>query len=296
MQRGNSSRLCSGRSMSIRARIVLAAGILVLVAAVGADAQGLAFAVFNGPYPDAELHRLDLETGELTGIGAVGHPVTHIAFDSSGALYGVDCEGDQLLIIDVMGGSGTSVGPLGVQIDEVKGLTFGAGDRLWMAARNDVLGPSLYEIDRHTGEATWFAGIAEEHFGGLASDGDTLFTASSHLAVVDTSDGTVESLLSSSFGIWWARAVDFDDEGWLRGLMLCGPCTPPFDVLAMLVIDHTTGTIVSPGPGEPHGTWGLAILRGGLFLDGFESGNATAWSAIIGAAGGDRMSATYTDR
>lgn len=270
--------------MSARACIVLVGGILASLPAGGADAQGLAFAVFNGPYFDAELHRLNLETGELTLIGAVGLAVTHIAFDSDGVLYGVDSDTDQLLTIDVMGGSGTPAGSLGVGIVEVAGLAFGTDHRLWMAARDDVLGPSLYEIDRHTGEATWFAGIAEEHFGGLASDGDTLFTASSHLAVVDTSDGTVEPLPSSSFGIWWARAVDFDGGGRLWGLMLCGPCTPPWDVLMMQMIDHTTGTLLSEGPFEPHGTWGLAILRDGLFLDGFEAGDATAWSAVIGIA------------
>jgi len=44
----------------------------------------------------------------------------------------------------------------------------------------------MLEIDRHTGAATWLAGIAEEHFGALASYGDTVFTASSYLAVVNT--------------------------------------------------------------------------------------------------------------
>ena len=267
--------------MSARAYIVLVGGILALLAAGGADAQGLAFAVFNGPYADAELHRLSLETGELRQIGAIGHPVTHIAFDTAGSLYGVDSEHDQLLIIDVMDGSGTPVGPLGVGIFEVKGLTFGVGDRLWMSAWDHDLGPSLYEIDPHTGEATWLAGIAEAHFGCLASSGDTVFMASYILAVVDTSTGTVEPLPSSTFGIWWARAVDFDGLGSLWGLMLCGPCSPPFDVLVMQTIDHTTGTIVNVGPYEPHGTWGLAILRDGVFLDGFESGDATAWSDFV---------------
>ncbi len=267
--------------MSARACIVLVGGILALLAAGGADAQGLAFAVFNGPYADAELHRLNLETGELTPVGAIGHPVTHIAFDSGGSLFGVDSEHDQLLIIDVMGGAGSPVGPLGVEIHEVKGLTFGAGDRLWMAAWGDPLGPSLYEIDRHTGGATLLAGIAEEHFGSLASSGDTLFTANYSLAVVDTSDGTIEPLPSSTFGIWWARAIDFDDLGRLWGLMLCGPCSGPFDVLVMQTIDRTTGTIVNVGPYEPHGTWGLAVFHDGLFFDGFESGDATAWSDFV---------------
>jgi hypothetical protein len=53
----------------------------------------------------------------------------------------------------------------------------------------------------------------------------------------------------------------------------------PFDVLIMMTIDPTTGTSASTGLGEPHGTWGLAILDGGLFFDGFEAGDTSAWSS-----------------
>jgi hypothetical protein len=254
---------------------------LVLLLAVNATAQGLAFAVFNGPYVDAELHRLNLETGVLTPVGPIGRAVTHIAFDSEGLLYGVDAENDQLLVIDVFGGAGRVVGPLGVSISDVYGLAFGAGGRLWMAAWDSAFGPSLYEIDRDTGMATRRFEIAEGHFGSLAAVGDTLFTASDTLAIVDTSTGSIEPIPSSTFEIWWARAMDFDGAGLLRGLMLCGPCMTPFDVLVLRPIDHTTGTFESDGPFEPHGTWGLAILREGLFLDGFESGDAAAWSSTV---------------
>jgi hypothetical protein len=266
--------------------IVLVAGLFALTVSGGASAQGLAYAVFNGPYEDAELHRLSLETGDLTRVGAVGQAVTHIAFDSEGRLHGVASGSDLLLGIDVLGGSGTPIGSLGVDIHDVAGLTFDDGGRLWMTARDVALGPSLYEIDRLTGAALWIAGIAEEHFGSLASSGGTVFMASDSLAVVETSTGSVHPLPSSDFGIWWSRALDFDGSGRLWSLMLCGPCFPPFDVLAMMIIDHTTGTIMSDGPAEPHGTWGLAIFGDGLFLDGFESGDATAWSAVVGA--GDR--------
>jgi hypothetical protein len=263
--------------------MTLAIAMLALAPAA-ANAQELAYVVFNGPYSDAELQRLDLETGELAPVGPVGHPVTHIAFDSEGLLFGVDAANDQLIAIDVFGGTGAVVGPLGVGIFDVWGMASGAGDRLWMAAWDDALGPSLYEIDRTTGEATRLFEISEQYFGSLAASDDTLFTASYSLAIVDTTTGSIEPIPSSSFGIWWARALDFDGSGLLRGLMLCGPCMTPYDVLIMLEIDHITGTILSDGPNEPHGTWGLAIFRGGLFLDGFEAGDASSWTAVVGAA------------
>jgi hypothetical protein len=256
-------------------------GLLALMVPAYVDAQGVAFAVFNGAYPDAELHRLNLQTGELTPVGSIGSPVTHIAFDSNGSLYGVDPDNDQLLSIDVMTGSGTPVGPLGATIEWVQGLTFSSDDRLWMAASDAILGPSLYEVDRITGAATWRFAVDGAHFGALAADDDTLFMASSSLAVVDTSTGSVSPLPGSDFEIWWARALDFDADGTLWGLMLCGPCMGPFDVLIMQTIDPTTGNFASTGPWEPHGTWGFAILDGALLLDGFESGDTSAWSTTL---------------
>ncbi len=267
--------------MSARARIVLVGGILALLAAGGADAQGLAYAVVNGPYVDAELYRLSLETGELTPVGPIGRAVTHIAFDSEGLLYGIDSENAELLIIDVSDGSGVPVGLLGVEVTGVAGLTFDADNRLWMTAWDDALGPSLYEVDPGTGVATRRAAIGEAHFGSIAASGDGVFIASNSLAVIDTSTGSVVPLPSSNFGIWWSRALDFDGSGQLWSLMLCGPCSPPFDVLVMLVIDHSTGSISSDGLGEPHGTWGLAIFHDGVFVDGFESGDSSSWSDFV---------------
>ena len=144
--------------------VLIASGLLALMVAASADAQGLAFAVVDGPYPDATLHRLDLQTGALTPVGPIGYRVTHIAFDSDGSLYGVDSHNDQLLLIDVMTGSSTPVGPLGLTIEWVAGVTFGADDRLWMAAKDEILGPSLYEghvtIEFNLGTGTRRLGFA----------------------------------------------------------------------------------------------------------------------------------------
>lgn len=266
--------------MNIRVRIIVLVAALVVVSATHSHAQGIAFAVFNGPYSDAELHRLDLATGDLAPVGMVGHRATHIAFDSSGALYGVDSGPDQLITIDVMNGSGTVVGPFGVVTTVVRGLTFTDDGRLWMTGREEIRGPSLYEINPATGEATWHANLTEDTFGSLAGSGDTLFLARASLTEMDISTGVTTPFPASQFKIWSARAIDFDDLGRLWSLMLCGVCMGPADVLTVRTIDRTTGTIEGDGPYEPHGTWGLAILRGGLFLDGFESGTTSAWAVV----------------
>lgn len=269
--------------MKARALTVVGAAILVLSGTAGAGAQGVAFAVFDGWSPDAALHRLNLETGDLTPVGEIGFPSTHIAFDAGGSLYGIDPVNGQLLQIDVMTGSGSPLGALGFAIVEVKGLTFDADGHLWMAAIDDAQGPSLFEVDRDTGTATWVGGIDEAYIGALASSGGTVFTASYTLATLDTTTGGATALPGSSLGIWWALALDFDDHGSLWGLMLCGPCMVPWDVLRTLSIDPATGLIVGDGSSEPSGTWGLAILPGGIFLDGFETGNLNAWQATTPA-------------
>jgi len=269
--------------MKTRVLMVIGATILVLFATAGAGAQGVAFAVFDGWSSDAALHRLNLESGELTPVGGIGFPSTHIAFSAAGALYGIDPVNGQLLQIDVMTGSGSPVGGLGSAIVEVKGLTFDGDGHLWMAAIDDAMGPSLFEIDRDTGAATWIGAIDEAYVGALASSGDTVFTASYALATLDTTTGGATALPGSSLGIWWTVALDFDDHGSLWGLMLCGPCMVPWDVLRTLSIDPATGLIVGDGSSEPSGVFGLAILPGGVFLDGFETGDLNAWQATTPA-------------
>ncbi len=271
------------RDIDVMRRILIALTgiVLALLTAVGVDARDVAFAVFDGPYPGAYLNRLNLETGELTPVGLIGHRVTHIAFDSGGTLFGVDYQDEQLVTINVMGGAGSPVGSLGVELFEVKGLSVDADDRLWMIAEDDALGPSLYEIDRVSGAATRVAEIAEQHFGSLASRDGAVYVATDTLAVIDTSDGSVTPIPGSTLGIWWTRALDFDDSGTLWSLLLCGPCMTPFDVLITNPIDTATGTLSGGSRYEPHGTWGLAILRGAVFLDGFETGDTTSWSATV---------------
>ena len=267
------------KSAMYRLCIGLTGVILVLMLPPGAHAQEVAFTVMDGPYFDAELNRLTLDSGELTPVGPIGHSVTHIAFDSQGSLFGVDAMNDQLLAIGINSGSGAPVGSLGQEISWVEGLTFNAENRLWMIAMDDVLGSSLFEIDRATGEASWIAGIAEPLSHGLASHEGTVYIAGNALAALDTADGSVTLIPGSTLGIWWARALDFDDLGIPRGLLLCGPCMSPFDILIVNSIDPDSGTLTNDSFGAPHGSWGLAILQGSLFLDGFETGATGVWSA-----------------
>ncbi len=260
-------------------RLISTSAVLALLAAATAAAQDVAFTVFEGWESQASLQRLDLTNGALTAVGAVGGPCTRIAFDADGSLYGVDPVNARLLRLDVSTGSGATVGSLGLTIVEATGLTFDADGHLWMAAFEEDLGPSLFEVDRDTGAATWIGAIDDAYIGALAAGGGTVLTASYALAALDTTSSAVTPVAGSSFGIWLARALDFDDHGNLRGLMLCGPCAAPFDVLITVIIDTDSGVISGFGPYEPSGTEGLAILPGGIFLDGFETADLAAWSS-----------------
>jgi len=266
--------------MSSRVFIILTAGILALMVPTVAGAQGVAFAIADGPYPQAMLQQLSLETGELEVIGEIGYPVTHISIDSAEGLYGVDADNDQLLRIDMRSGAGAPVGILGASVYEVTGLSFDRDDRLWMAARDDDSGPSLYEIDVTSGQATWVSAVDEALLGSMAARDGEMYMAGWILSAVDTTSGAVTPVPGSDFGIWSSRATDFDAEGRLWSLMLCGPCATPGDVLVMSEIDTVTGTPVEFGPAEPHGTWAVAILRSGLFFDGFEAGDTSGWAAV----------------
>jgi hypothetical protein len=259
--------------------------VLLAFSSAAAHAQGIAFAVVGGPQPGAALHQLELTTGELELVGPIGFPVTHIAFDTSERLLGVDPEGDQLLLINPISGTGVPIGPLGIGILEVKGLTHGDGESLWMTARGDSDGPSLYEVNSRSGAAIRRAGIAESDLGSLANRGDSVFLATSVLAEIDLSTGAVTPIPASGLGIWWARAIDLDANGTLHGLLLCQTCMAPFDVLITSRIETTTGTLIGQATSAPHGTWGLAILRSGVFLDGFESADLSRWSAATPTVG-----------
>jgi hypothetical protein len=275
-------------------RLVIGIGLVGMLTTPCALAQGVSFAVFDGPYPDAELNRQDLETGELTPVGPVGFPVTQIAFDRQGTLYGIDPSGARLVLINPMDGSGTPVGDLGVSIVAVAGLSFDSDGRLWMTAIDPSLGPSLFEIETGTGAASWTSSIDMAYFGALAGIEGTVYLASYTLSTIDTSTGFVSPVPGSTLEIWTGRALDADDDGRLWGLMLCGPCMLPWDVLITSAIDPGTGLLVDDGLTQPHGTWGLAILPGGLFLDGFETGHLGAWTGA--ATTRQNTPGSYTER
>lgn len=258
----------------------LTPGLIALLLALPGSihAQNLAYAVVDGTYPSsAELHLLDLRTGDLNSIGATAHPITHLALDSTGTLYGVDPNADQLMVIDTGTGAAVPVGPLDTDVEWVSGLAIDDDDTLWMTALTGRSAAALYSIDLASATATWRFELPSEYTGALAHDGTQLITASWTLSIIDVATGDLIPVSGQPLGIWGGRALDVDDEGMVIGLMLCGPCMLPWDVLTLAAIDQTTGELVATGPNQPHGTWGLAAIPGSLFFDGFETGDATGW-------------------
>jgi hypothetical protein len=259
-------------------RALVIACVLVILAAGVAGADGVAYTVGILLGPEAELQRVSLGSGAATPVGVLGFQVTGLAFDAAGTLFGVDASTDHLVVIDRATGVASAVGPLGVDVLDVRGLTFDHEGCLWMVALVEETGASLFEIDPASGSTLLVAGIPAEYLGALASLGETVYMAASTLVVVDTSTGAVQPVAGSDLGSWWARALDRGSRDDLRGLMLCTTCETPFEVLQLQGVDPVTGNAVETGPYLTPSTWGLAIVPGSLFYDGFESGDAAGWT------------------
>lgn len=120
---------------------------------------------------DAHLGRVDLRSGVVTVIGDMGVPMTDIAFDAQGALFGVTIE-SALFRIDPVNGNARIVGDLG--FSGINSLVFGADGTLFGASDR------LYTIDPSTGQASAVgnAGTPYRSSGDLAFVNGALYLSS----------------------------------------------------------------------------------------------------------------------
>ena len=128
--------------------------------ALPAPAARMADLVPGGLYgtDGANLFLIDKTTGAASMIGPHGpveFAIGAIAFDASGALYGISLtEAAQLYRIDVTSGAATKVGPLGIGFIFEGGLTFDATGRLIGVNQGDAGAAQAFEINTATGAAT----------------------------------------------------------------------------------------------------------------------------------------------
>ena len=118
------------------------------------------------------IARVDVVTGEVEIIGNTGVPLTDIAFDTNGNLFGISF--DDFYSIDLTtAASATLIGRHG--ISNANALTFGPNNTLY-AAGFDV-DSALYRVDPETGLASSLGNTGVASAGDLAFNGGQLYLA-----------------------------------------------------------------------------------------------------------------------
>ncbi len=115
----------------------------------------------DGTVPTTYLYKVDLTTGTFTQVGeSDGVFLVSAAFDASGAMYGLDIAGDQLIAMDKTTGAWQAIGPIGFNANYAQDIDFDPSTGvLWYAGYNyDTSSKygfgAMYTLDTSTGAAT----------------------------------------------------------------------------------------------------------------------------------------------
>lgn len=135
----------------------IATGNATTVGPLGADVNdpGMAFcpddSIMYLVSEEGDLYSLNLSTGAGTLIGGGGgYGPTALACTTTGTLYAVSDDDDQLYTVDRATGAATVVGPLGISISDA-GLGLNGSTLLLVT---DNAPTNLYQVDTSTGAAT----------------------------------------------------------------------------------------------------------------------------------------------
>lgn len=241
--------------------LVLLALVLLPAAAI---AQTLGYAAGL-----RDLYRINLETGELTKLGAYSQApivppeivdVEGLALAPDGQLYGVADGLDLLIRLNPGTGRSTRVGTLTVGALGASGLdyglTFTADGKLWMSSDT---AKALWEVNPATG-ATRLVGNLGVQISGLAARGNEVFG----IGVTDTVTGpgdqglyriNVQTATATLIGSFAEPApvvdagLDFDTQGRLWAVLDFNPRpVKNFRPTELAQIDPNTGQILSRRP------------------------------------------------
>jgi hypothetical protein len=133
------------------------------------------------------IGKVDVDTGAVTLVGNSGAPLTDIAFDPNGNLYGVSFT--DLYKIDASTGAATDLGAItGAPGAGFNALVFGTDGTLYSAGFSSQ---ELYSINPTTLAATDLGNLGVESGGDLAFVGGNLYLSSStsHLILVNNPSG-----------------------------------------------------------------------------------------------------------
>jgi hypothetical protein len=128
----------SAAALAVGALPAAAGAAPVLYGATGIDAAD------TSPPPASSLYAINPDTGAATAVGPIGFPITGLAADPKGTLYGATADVErsggvrQLLTIDTKTGKGTVAGSLGT--NEIEDIAFDAAGHLfgWNTTGDDL--------------------------------------------------------------------------------------------------------------------------------------------------------------
>lgn len=192
----------------------------------------------------SELTAIDSETCVMNTIGFIGYPVTALALDPNGMLYGADPQGGQLISINTLNGAGSVIGPL---VDgganshpNIPDMAFNGFDLFgWTELSDD-----LVRINQVTSTVTVISSDRSSFGTGLAIDSSgTIYLSPNgfELFTVDSTSGvaTVGPELTdiATLGNTSAMTFDANDVLWANVIMSNFSGGPG----NLVRIDHITG-------------------------------------------------------
>nr|NQU91315.1 T9SS type A sorting domain-containing protein [Bacteroidota bacterium] len=178
----------------------------------------------------SKLYGFDPATGAILSELALGLvAVISSSFDASGTLYIFDIDTDNTYAVDVTAGTVTELGPAGFDGNYAQGMGYDpAGDVVYLAAYEDLVGPQLRQLDRITGQTTLVAGLPGETaaFGfPIEFAGPTVNAGMDATTCENQSYFLTEATASNYTTLEWATTGDgsYDDAMLLNPTYLPGP-------------------------------------------------------------------------
>jgi hypothetical protein len=158
------------------------------------------------------LATVDVQTGGVNVIGNMGIQMTDIAFDPSGALYGLSF--GAFYAINTATAAPTLIGAHTVPSGNA--LVFAADGTLYAAGNTST---NLFTIDKATGAATSLGNMGFASGGDLAFNGGNFYLASSNSQLVKIDLGNLAATSAvGSFGVANVFGLGTGDDGQLYGV------------------------------------------------------------------------------
>lgn len=193
-----------------------------------------------------KLGKVDVTTGAVSSVVSTGRTFTDIAFDATGALWGITFT--QLFSINPNTGASSLVGNLNAG-ENLNALVFGTDGTLWAA------GTRLYTVNKTTGVATskGNGGTSYSSAGDLAFVGSSLVlsTNANQLVTLNTTNGA--ATVRGPFAVSQVYGLATPDHGTLYG-------TSGTTVFSVNPANGTTSQFVN------YAGQGLGIAYGSTFI------------------------------